>query len=42
MKRLLKLIILFLLLPITVFALDNYKDEVADIVGEEVRENVIL
>ena len=41
MKRLLKLIILFLLLPITVFALDNYKDEVADIVGEEVEENVI-
>lgn len=41
MKKLLKLIILFLLLPITVFALDNYKDEVADIVGEEVKENVI-
>lgn len=41
MKKLLKLIILFLLLPITVFALDNYKDEVADIVGEEVQENVI-
>ena len=44
MKRLLKLIILFLLLPllpITVFALDNYKDEVADIVGEEVKEDVI-
>ena len=41
MKKLLKLIILFLLLPITVFALDNYKDEVADIVGEEVKEDVI-
>ena len=41
MKRLLKLIILFLLLPITVFALENYKDEIADITEVEVKEDVI-